>query len=102
MHYDINAHYIIPTVVYVMCCIIDYRGARHGFKMNGKLARLEVQDSLTNSPAAAQSDGSSTDEAEEKTRVSKYVTIYYFDVLSNFQLFPMQLFRYILILLWVA
>ena len=64
-----------------MCCIIGYRGARHGFKMNGKLARLEVQDSsLTSSPAAAaQSDGSSTDEeAEEKTRVSKYVTIYFF------------------------
>ena len=67
----------------MMCCIIDYRGARHGFKMNGKLARLEVQDSsLTNSPAAAaQSDGSSTDETEEKTRVSKYVTSYFFTLM---------------------
>ena len=56
----------------MLCCIIDYRGARHGFKMNGKLARLEVQDALTNSPAAAaQSGSSSTDEADEKIRVSK-------------------------------
>ena len=68
----------------MLCCIIDYRGARHGFKMNGKLARLEVQDSsLTSSPAAAaQSDGSSsTDETEAKTRVSKYVTIYFFTLM---------------------
>ena len=71
-----------------MCCIIDYRGARHGFKMNGKLARLEVQDALTSSPAAAaQSDGSSTDEAEEKTRVSKYVTIYFFTTLMCYLIF---------------
>ena len=70
MYGDVIVHYI-PEQLYVMCCIIGYRGARHGFKMNGKLARLEVQDSLTNSPAAAQSGSSSTDEAEEKTRVSK-------------------------------
>ena len=69
----------------MLCCIIDYRGARHGFKMNGKLARLEVQDSShTSSPAAAaaQSGSCSTDEeAEEKTRASKYVTIYFFTLM---------------------
>ena len=77
--------------MYVMCCIIDYRGARHGFKMNGKLARLEVQDALTNSPAAAaQSGSSSTDEAEDKTRKSKYVTIYFFTLMCYlvFNYFP--------------